>query len=117
VVFTLSQAAAPAFAVVCMIVIGSAFWAEPRLPGAVAMASAALIVMNFSVYRYFVRARGIAFAIAAAPVHTLMQCLGGLALFTGRLMRDAVGDRQPDAATQAYAEVGLEKWPPVRRPQ
>lgn len=117
VAFTLSRAVAPAFAVICTIFLCSAFFAEPSRSMAVTMAATGLIVLNLSVYRFFVRTRGLAFTIAAVPIHVLMQCFGGVALCTGRLMRDAIGDRLPDAATQAYAEVGVEIWPPVRRAQ
>jgi hypothetical protein len=30
-------------------------------------------------------------------------------------LRDAIGDSEPDAITQAYAEVGVNTWPPVPR--
>ena len=117
VAFTLSRAVAPAFAVICTIFLCSAFFAEPSRRLAVTMAVTGLIVPNLSVYRFFARTRGIAFALGAAPVHVFMQFFGGIAFCTGRLMREAVGDRLPDAATQAYAEVGVETWPPVRRPK
>ena len=115
VVFTLSRTIGAAFAGIGTVFLCSAFFAEPTRLLAVTMAVTGLIVLNFTVYRFFARSRGLAFAIAAAPVHVVMQCLSGLALCTGRLIRDAVGDRLPDAATQAYAEVGVEIWPPVRR--
>ncbi|HEV7837488.1 MAG TPA: glycosyltransferase family 2 protein [Gemmatimonadaceae bacterium] len=117
VVFTLSRAAVPAFGVVSVVVLCSAFFSEPAWLIAIAIALAGSIVANSSLFLFLARARGWAFVIAAAPVHIVMQCLGGIALCVGRLMRDTVGDRLPDAATQAYAEVGLETWPPVRRPQ
>lgn len=115
VVFTLTRPMVPAAAVICTILICSAFFAELSRPLAVSMTAMGLIVPNLSVHRFFARSRGLIFAIAAAPVHLLMQFFGGIALCVGRLMRDAVGDRLPDAATQAYAEVGVETWPPVRR--
>jgi len=117
VVFTLSRAAAPAFALVSMVILCSAFLSEPGWPIAIAIAVAGSIIANSSLYLFFARARGLPFVMAAAPVHIFMQCVGGIALCIGRLMRDTVGDRLPDAATQAYAEVGLETWPPVPRPQ
>lgn len=115
VVFTLSRTVVPAVVVIGTILICSAFITELSRPLAIAMTAAALIVANLSVYRFFARTRGLAFAIAAAPVHVLIQFFAGVALCAGRLMRDTVGDRLPDAATQAYAEVGVETWPPVRR--
>jgi hypothetical protein len=115
VVFTLSRSLAPAFAVICTIFLCSAFFAEPTRPWAITMVVTGVVDLNLSVYRFLALSRGLAFAMASAPVHGLMQFLGGVALCAGKLMRDAIGDRLPDAATQAYAEVGVEIWPPVRR--
>lgn len=115
VAFTLVQAAAPAFALIATIVLCSAFVGESSRSLAVTIAIAGLVMANLSVHRFFARARGLAFAIAAAPVHILMQCFGAVALCKGRVMREAIGDQLPDAATQAYSEVGMETWPPVRR--
>jgi glycosyltransferase involved in cell wall biosynthesis len=115
VVLTLCQTAVPAFAFVGTILLCSAFFAEPRRPIAIMVALAGVLIADFPVYRFFLRTRGVLFAIVVAPVHVLMQCLGAFALCIGRLMRDTIGDQVPDAATQAYAEVGLETWPPVRR--
>jgi hypothetical protein len=117
VVFTLSQLAAPALAIVGAILVFTASFAPHSQPKVLSVAAAGICGANFSVYRFFLRTRGLAFTIAVAPVHLLMQCVAAVALCVGRLMRDTVGDRLPDAATQAYAEVGLETWPPVRRLQ
>jgi len=73
------------------------------------------IVVNFPEFLFFVRARGIPFAIAVTPLHLLIQAVNAIGLVAGWVLRDAVGDREPDAATQAYAEVGVETWPPVPR--
>lgn len=115
VVFALCETAVPALAFISTILLCSAFFAEPRRPIAITAAIAGLVVANFPVYRFFLRSRGPLFTVAVAPVHVMMQCVGALALCIGRLMREAIGDEVPDAATQAYAEVGLETWPPVRR--
>jgi glycosyltransferase involved in cell wall biosynthesis len=115
VVFTLSRALAPAFAVLCFLAFSAAF---PRTPNATVKAAIVvlgMIALNFPAYLFFARARGIPFAIVVAPLHFLMQAVNGLGLCTGWVLRDAVGDREPDAATQAYAEVGVEVWPPVPR--
>ena len=115
VVLTLCRRAVPAFAFLCTILLCSAYFAGPGRAVTVPVALAGLLVVNFPVYRFFLRTRGVLFAVAVAPIHALMQFIGAAALCVGRLMRDAVGDQVPDAATQAYAEVGLETWPPVRR--
>jgi GT2 family glycosyltransferase len=117
VVFTLCQAAVPALAFICTIFLCSAFFAEPSRRIAVTVAVTGLVIVNFPVYRFFLQSRGLPFTIVAAPLHVLMQCLAAVALCVGRLMRETIGGPLPDAATQAYAEVGVETWPPVRRAQ
>lgn len=118
VVFTLSRAAIPALAMLGTAALSAAFLPTPaEWPARVVMIVAAIVLTNFSVLRFFAQERGFAFAFAVAPVHFFCQSVGAAGLCAGWIMRDAVGDRLPDAATQAYAEVGLEVWPPVPRPQ
>ncbi|HMI48377.1 MAG TPA: glycosyltransferase family 2 protein [Gemmatimonadaceae bacterium] len=115
VVFTLSRALAPAFAVLCFLVISAAFVPTPNATIKAAIVLLGAIALNFPAYLSFARARGILFAFVVAPLHILMQAVNGLGLCAGWVLRDAVGDREPDATTQAYAEVGVEIWPPVPR--
>ena len=114
-VFTLSRVVAPAFAVLCVVAFSAAVLPPANWPVKLAIVLVGSIVLNFPAHRFFAQARGIPFAIAVAPLHLLMQAISGLGLCAGWVMRDAVGDREPDAATQAYAEVGVETWPPVPR--
>ncbi len=115
VVFTLSRALAPAFAVLCFLAFSAAFLPTPNAAAKVAIVLLGTIALNFPAYLFFAKARGIPFAIVVAPLHLLMQAVNGLGLCAGWVLRDMVGDREPDAATQAYAEVGVEIWPPVPR--
>jgi GT2 family glycosyltransferase len=118
VVFTLSRAAIPALALLGTAGLSAAFLPTPAgWPVRVAIVVAAVVLTNFSVLRFFLRERGFAFAVGVVPVHFLFQSVGAAGLCAGWIMRDAVGDRMPDATTQAYAEVGLEVWPPVPRRQ
>jgi hypothetical protein len=115
VVFTLSRSLIPGLGIVCSLTLVAAFLPEPRVGIKGAAALAVLLLTNLPVYRFYLRARGIGFAIAAIPVHLVVQAVSGVALCTGWVLRDAVGDRLRDATTQAYSEVGLETWPPVPR--
>lgn len=115
VVFTLTRPVAPAFAVLCVFAFSAAFLPQPKLPLKAIVVLLGAIALNFPALTFFAKARGIAFAIAVAPLHLLMQALSGVGLCAGWVLRDAVGDREPDAATQAYAEVGVETWPPIPR--
>ena len=115
VVFTLTRAAVPALAILPTAVLSAGFLREPSwiLRGSLAAAVATLI--NLPVLRFYARERGLLFAVAVLPVHFFYQVVGAVAMCAGWLMGEAVGDRSPDAATQAYAEVGVEMWPPVPR--
>lgn len=115
VVFTLSRPLAPVFALLCVVAFSAAFLPKLALAVKVGMFLLGAIALNFPEHLFFAKARGISFAIAVAPLHLLMQTVSAIGLCVGWVLRDAVGDREPDAATQAYAEVGVETWPPVPR--
>ncbi|HET9635699.1 MAG TPA: glycosyltransferase family A protein [Gemmatimonadaceae bacterium] len=115
VVFTLSRPAAPAFAAVCALALSAAIVPQPSVLVTLAFILIGAAIINGRATAYFARERGWGFALALAPLHLLMQCVSGLGLCAGWVLRDAIGDRKPDATTQAYAEVGHETWPPVPR--
>jgi GT2 family glycosyltransferase len=115
VVFTLSRALTPALAIVATLTLTAAFLPRPHVVGKVGIALAALLLTNFPVHRFYTRQRGFGFALASAPLHLFVQAVSAVALCVGWILRDAFGDLLPDAATQAYSEVGFETWPPVRR--
>jgi glycosyltransferase involved in cell wall biosynthesis len=117
VVFTLSRAAIPAFVILSTFALSAAFLPNPDWPVKVVSLGAITILVNLQVLRSYARRRGILFTLAAAPVHLFFQAVSTLGLCAGWFMRDAVGDRLPNAAIQAYSEVGLEMWPPIPRQQ
>lgn len=81
--------------------------------GAAGAAFAAVVALNHAMYAFFARSRGLLFALAVVPLHTLYYINNGFALGYGWLLHHLFGDPSPDATTQAYAEVGVEMWPPV----
>ena len=74
-----------------------------------------ILLTNLRLQRFSAASRGPMFALAAAPLHVLVEVVSAFALVTGWLLRNLVGDRVPDARTQAFSEVGLELWPPIPR--
>ena len=66
-------------------------------------------------YSFLRRERGIAFTLGALPLHLLYYLNNGLAVAYGWLAHHTVGEPTPNALTQAFAEVGMQVWPPVRR--
>jgi glycosyltransferase involved in cell wall biosynthesis len=115
VVFTLSRAMPSALAVVSIVALSGAFLPEPWLLTKAGIALSGVLAANMRVHRFYARTRGLAFAVGAIPMHLFAQGVAAVALCVGWILRDTVGDRSPDATTQAYAEVGLETWPPVPR--
>ena len=77
---------------------------------------AALVLHNARLFESLIRARGILFALAAIPLHVVTCAMHGIASTVGRLLFHTIGEPQPDAVTQAYAEVGIRMWPPVPVP-
>lgn len=115
IVFTLSRPAAPVFALLCGVALTAAIVPQPSALTKAILLLLGAAAINASAGAYFARERGWLFMLSLAPVHLLMQCVSGLGLCVGWILRDAIGDSEPDAATQAYAEVGVETWPPVPR--
>ena len=115
VVFTLSRALTPAVALLGTVTLAAAFVPAAHTLEKIGVGLAALLVANLPVHRFYARSRGILFTIASAPLHIFVQLVAAGALCTGWILRDVFGDVSPDATIQAYAEVGLEIWPPVPR--
>jgi hypothetical protein len=115
VVFTLSRTLVPAVALLGTLMLAAAFVPSPHSAAKGGLALAVLFLANLPVHRFYVRTRGVGFAIVSAPLHIVVQIVAAVALCTGWILRDVFGDVSPDATVQAYSEVGLEMWPPVPR--
>jgi len=115
VVFSLTRTLTPAVALLGTLSLAAAFVPPPQGVAKGGIVLAVLILSNLSVHRFYARTCGLAFAVASAPLHLFAQTVAAVALCTGWILRDVLGDATPDATTQAYSEVGLETWPPVRR--
>jgi len=84
-----------------------------ELAGFAAAAFAMVLGLNRSLYLFFVQTRGVLFALTVIPLHTLYYINNGVAVVYGWALHHLFGEPMPDATTQAYAEVGVEMWPPV----
>ena len=91
-----------------------AIWRRSAVLSVLALACVLLLILHHG--RFFTslaRVRGIAFAVAAVPLHIVTCAVYGVASAAGRALYHAVGEPQPDPVVQAYAEVGVRTWPPV----
>lgn len=73
-----------------------------------------VLINDRAQHRFFVRERGAAFAIAAAPLQLLSYVVNGLAVTVGWALRGLLGDPTPHPTVEAFAEVGVKMWPPVQ---
>lgn len=74
---------------------------------------AIVMLTNYSLWQFFARLRGPAFAVLVMPAHLLYYLLNGISFGVGLLLLMLIGAPQPDPTTSAYAEVGVKRWPPV----
>lgn len=115
VMFTFGRPAAQVAATAGVLLLSAAFTPNVRAAALWAIAVLLVLAANVRLHHFYFRSRGLAFAVTVAPLHLLGELVAASALCTGWLLRDAIGDPRPDAATEAYSEVGLERWPPIRR--
>ena len=97
------------------VAVSSAFPPAPSRQIMLSLALVIVLVMDRGLYGFFLRRKGIMFALATVPVHVATRLISASAICAGWLLRHAIGDPAPDATTQAFAEVGVDVWPPVRR--
>lgn len=86
---------------------------SPWLAGFALLLLAPVIALNWQLWRYMARLRGVAFAIAIIPLHLMYYALNGVSFFLGLLLQQTLGAPVPDPTTAAYAEVGVQRWPPI----
>jgi glycosyltransferase involved in cell wall biosynthesis len=70
-------------------------------------------LMLIPVWRFFVRERGLFFTVRIAPVHLLYYLLNGISFGVGLFLQQVIGPPLRDPTTDAYAEIGVKRWPPV----
>jgi glycosyltransferase involved in cell wall biosynthesis len=80
---------------------------------AAAVCLAIVLLLNIPLWLFFARVRGPVFAVLVMPAHLMYYLLNGISFGVGLLLQNLIGPPLPDPTTSAYAEVGLERWPPV----
>jgi hypothetical protein len=80
----------------------------------VGLACVAIVVaMNAGLIRFFARERGWFFALRVIPVHLMYYLLNGISFGVGLLAHQVLGAPRPHPTVDAFAEVGIKRWPPV----
>lgn len=72
-------------------------------------------------YAFFERQRGFLFALGVVPLHLAYYLVNGVSVGWGMMLAQLVGEPHPDPTVAAFAEMGVQTWPPVphnpKRPQ
>jgi cellulose synthase/poly-beta-1,6-N-acetylglucosamine synthase-like glycosyltransferase len=74
---------------------------------------AVVIALNLPLWSFFARTRGPGFAVLVMPAHLMYYLLNGVSFGVGLLLQNLIGPPLPDPTTSAYAEVGVQRWPPI----
>ncbi|HKW45847.1 MAG TPA: glycosyltransferase [Gemmatimonadaceae bacterium] len=72
-----------------------------------------VLVIGAPRFAFFGRERGIGFAAVSLPVDLLYYLAAGVGVLFGWIARQAIGDPTPGAVAEAFAEMGVKRWPPV----
>jgi hypothetical protein len=86
---------------------------SPLILGVALLCPLSVVVLNAPLLAFFWRARGPLFALRVIPVHLLYYLLNGVSFGLGLLLQQTIGAPLPNPTTEAYAEMGLQRWPPV----
>jgi glycosyltransferase involved in cell wall biosynthesis len=89
------------------------FLREPALVLAALIGVGFVVATNVPLWRFFARVRGPWFAVRIIPAHLLYYLLNGISFGVGLFLQQLVGPPIPDPTTEAFAEVGVKRWPPV----
>jgi glycosyltransferase involved in cell wall biosynthesis len=71
------------------------------------------LLLNWKLWLFFSRTRGVFFAIRVMPAHLLYHFLNGISFILGLVLQQTFGAPLPDPTVEALHEMGLQRWPPV----
>lgn len=76
-------------------------------------AALSLLVLGVPFLTFVTRERGLLLAIGIIPLHCIHYLLAGVSFALAWILHHTVGEPQRDATDEAFAELGIETWPPV----
>lgn len=96
-----------------LMVLTSAILRETWFLAGAVMLLVPVLILNMPFYRFFARERGTWFAMRVLPMHLVYYFLNGLAALWGWALHHIIGEPKPPPDVQAFAEVGVQVWPPI----
>ncbi|MBA3560511.1 MAG: glycosyltransferase family 2 protein [Gemmatimonadaceae bacterium] len=100
-------------ALMIFFILGAAFRLDLRWLIPAAFCLLPVIVSNRQLYGFFLRNRGALFMLGVIPLNLLYYALNNVSFAFGWLLHGTVGGPRPDPAVDAFAELGVQTWPPV----
>ncbi|HEU4565820.1 MAG TPA: glycosyltransferase family A protein [Gemmatimonadaceae bacterium] len=91
----------------------AAFTMQARWLLAAVLLALPVVLSNLGLYLFFLRRRGVLFTLAVIPLNLMYYVLNAVSFAFGWLLHETVGAPRPDPTVEAFAEVGVETWPPV----
>lgn len=88
---------------------------DARLLWAAGVAIALTLAFDAALYAVLCRRLGPGSTVSVIPLHLASSLAGGTAALFAWARHHLVGDPRPHPAVEAFAEVGVETWPPVPR--
>lgn len=98
-----------------VILVAAVLADDVRLFAASATLMVTALATEAAFYALLFRRRGIAVALSVVPLHLASSLAGGISAVFAWLRQHAVGDPRPHPAVEAFAEIGIDSWPPVPR--
>jgi GT2 family glycosyltransferase len=74
-----------------------------------------VIARGTSLYGFFRRKRGLAFAICGVVLHMIYYLTAAVSVVWGAFLALLIGEPKPDPSVEAFSELNLAAWPPVPR--
>jgi glycosyltransferase involved in cell wall biosynthesis len=96
--------------------VAGALLRQPLVAAVAAALGMVILATNLPLYRFLRRRLGLAGTVGVVPLHLGYYILNGVSVAVALVLHHTVGDPQPSATVQAFAERGVVKWPPVPRP-
>lgn len=74
-----------------------------------------IVAANLGFYRFLMRVRGVAFAVAVLPLHLAYYAGNAFSVVSGWIVHHLFGEPIPSAEAAAHAQIGIDTWPPPPR--
>ena len=96
-----------------LLLLIAAWERSPLIAGIALLGPMAVLAINARMFGFFARVRGPIFALRVIPMHLLYYILNGISFGIGLFLHQIVGPPLPNPTVEAFAEVGVQRWPPV----